>query len=978
MRKPTFAARIVALLLALLISVPAFSANADAGDSSAVVSTGSGTGATSHYDYFSDVYPSLNDASHVFKTVTYEDLAHILGSEGKYAILFGGASLPSTQAEIGYIDQVAKAYGISTIYNFDTKLDGLTLDIADSGNAFASVYTDLVNKYLTEKNAAGAAVGASPAADVKDKTFLFVYDKDHKNGDNSQPIVASLKNDGSAADFLTDGAVDASKVDAFKTQVQNVLGAAPAVDYATVANNDFFEPAFNQNVKHNSPNVGRDIFGAEDGQLVFEHVTYHELTRLLDSHGNYAILFGGSWCPNTQAAIKFINEYAKKYNIDKVYMWDPRLDAGVDVTQTDSPDFDSHDIDRLMVRGTGHPYANLYVDLVNKYLTNIQTQYVKGTTNVTYKDANGQDVVANKLQVPYLYIYNKDNKDASGVSAPILGHVELMYSWTNIQPDYQSNGVLPNTAYKTALDALFSRLESVPTQAAGVAPTTSANNDGRITGVTAALEYKAAGAANYTPVTGTSITGLAAGTYNVRYAAKPGYNGPVSSRSNGVTTLIAPTQVPYAAGESVDVIVPAGPTGGGNTGGGTTGGSTTPVKDDGVTTTTSGSTTTSSIDVPAKTDADGNTTAVVTKEAAAALVDSAKKTESAGNVAVAELKVASAADTQTARISIPRAVIDDVAANTKAQVKINYAAVGTVQFDTQALKTISAAGTGDVTIEIAKRELTAEGKEVLGDRPVYDLSVKAGDTLVSDFGGGSVKVSVPYAPKTGEDPNAIIVYYITEDGYLEPVRGKYNPATGTVDFVTAHFSQYIVAYNKVAFDDVSDAAWYGKAVTFLAAREIATGTDDTHYSPLANVTRGQFLVLLLKAYGIEPNEAEANNFADAGNAYYTPYLGAAKRLGITTGLGDNLFAPDKAITRQDLFTLLYRALDVLGKLPSGDAGSAVSSFADAGKIAGYAQDAFQALVKGGVVTGSGGKLNPAGLTTRAEVAQVLYKLLSNE
>src|SRR5450830_1791388 len=57
----------------------------------------------------------------------------------------------------------------------------------------------------------------------------------------------------------------------------------------------------------------------------------------------------------------------------------------------------------------------------------------------------------------------------------------------------------------------------------GVAPTV-AGNDGKITGTTTAMQYKLSTDATYTAVTGTSITGLTAGTYNVRYAAKTGYN----------------------------------------------------------------------------------------------------------------------------------------------------------------------------------------------------------------------------------------------------------------------------------------------------------------------------------------------------------------------------------------------------------------------------------------------------------------------
>jgi hypothetical protein len=55
--------------------------------------------------------------------------------------------------------------------------------------------------------------------------------------------------------------------------------------------------------------------------------------------------------------------------------------------------------------------------------------------------------------------------------------------------------------------------------------------------------------------------------------------------------------------------------------------------------------------------------------------------------------------------------------------------------------------------------------------------------------------------------------------------------------------------------------------------------------------------MLIRAYGISPDDNPADNFVDAGNTYYTGYLAAAKRLGITKGIGDNQFAPEQAITR---------------------------------------------------------------------------------
>ena len=116
-----------------------------------------------------------------------------------------------------------------------------------------------------------------------------------------------------------------------------------------------------------------------------------------------------------------------------------------------------------------------------------------------------------------------------------------------------------------------------------------------------------------------------------------------------------------------------------------------------------------------------------------------------------------------------------------------------------------------------------------------------------------------------------------------------------VTFDTTHFSDYAVAYNKLSFKDVAESAWYSKAVGFIAAREITTGTGGGNFSPEARLTRGQFIVMLMKAYDIAPDANPKDNFSDAGGTYYTGYLAAAKRLGISAGIGNNMFAPEKEI-----------------------------------------------------------------------------------
>ena len=303
-----------------------------------------------------------------------------------------------------------------------------------------------------------------------------------------------------------------------------------------------------------------------------------------------------------------------------------------------------------------------------------------------------------------------------------------------------------------------------------------------------------------------------------------------------------------------------------------------------------------------------------------------------------------------------------------------------ITFDKTATAYISdTAGSGSIVLSIVNADTSAlsnEAQELIGDRPAYEFKLTAGDSDLSTFGGGLAYVTIPYEPEDGEDVNRIVIYYITDDGELSVMTdSNYDGTSINAKFSTGHFSVYAVGYNEVSFDDVSEDSWYYNAVTFCAAREITTGTGDNLFSPNATLTRGQFLVMLMRAYGIEAEEDATDNFDDAGDTYYTGYLSAAKRLEITNGVGNNLYAPESKITRQDMFTLLYRALDVLGEWPEADTSATLSDFSDADAISDYAEQAMEAFVSSGIVSGSDGELDPLGNSTRAQMAQVLYNLL---
>ncbi|MFM9330777.1 YDG domain-containing protein [Paenibacillus mesotrionivorans] len=356
------------------------------------------------------------------------------------------------------------------------------------------------------------------------------------------------------------------------------------------------------------------------------------------------------------------------------------------------------------------------------------------------------------------------------------------------------------------------------------------------------------------------------------------------------------------------------------------------------------------------------------------------KTQGNGVKAAIIIQVEAGEGTAGVETRIPQTAIEQAISSGIAYLTFTTPLLSTA-FDTEALRTIAAEATGDVHFHLSPSDssgLSSEAQRLVGSRPVYDLQVISGDKTISRFGGG-VTVSVPYTPKAGEITDAIVIYYLSGSGRPAVVaESRYIPGTGMIRFRTNHFSVYGVGYNPASFRDVSEHAWYAEAVDFIAAREITSGTGDGIFSPDAAMTRGSFLVMAMRAYGITPEEPSADNFADAGSTYYTGYLAAAKRLGIAQGVDSERFVPEREITRQEMFTLIRNVLETAHRLPenTNGLGSIWSSFADSGEIESWAKEAVAFMADSGLISGSGGRLRPADTATRSEMAQLLYNLLT--
>lgn len=93
------------------------------------------------------------------------------------------------------------------------------------------------------------------------------------------------------------------------------------------------------------------------------------------------------------------------------------------------------------------------------------------------------------------------------------------------------------------------------------------------------------------------------------------------------------------------------------------------------------------------------------------------------------------------------------------------------------------------------------------------------------------------------------------------------------------------------------------------------------------------------------------------------------------GIGDNKFSPAATITRQDMFTMLYRAMELMKMTPEIYTDPWIE-YTDWDGVSTYASNPIQNLSKLGLVSGKGGGvLDPKGTATRSEAAQVIYNVL---
>ncbi|MHC1724294.1 MAG: S-layer homology domain-containing protein [Aminipila sp.] len=302
---------------------------------------------------------------------------------------------------------------------------------------------------------------------------------------------------------------------------------------------------------------------------------------------------------------------------------------------------------------------------------------------------------------------------------------------------------------------------------------------------------------------------------------------------------------------------------------------------------------------------------------------------------------------------------------------------GTVTIPSNMINTSEVKNAVTASISISKvnsTELNGSAVSAIQDHPVVELNLLVDGKIIPwKNSETAVTVSIPYTPTVDELKNSecISVYYIDENGNTFSVpNGRYDNNTGCVVFSTSHFSKYAVRYTPKSFNDLGDCSWAKKEIEVLASKGVINGVTDKEFAPSSDITRADFLLLLVKTLGLKASFDSI--FSDVQKEdYYYEAIGTAKSLGIVDGVGNGKFNPKGNISREEMTAMCARALELQGKI---NLSADLSQFDDESSISPYAVESMAKVVGLGLIKGEGETLNPSGNSTRAETAVLMYRM----
>jgi lactocepin len=236
-----------------------------------------------------------------------------------------------------------------------------------------------------------------------------------------------------------------------------------------------------------------------------------------------------------------------------------------------------------------------------------------------------------------------------------------------------------------------------------------------------------------------------------------------------------------------------------------------------------------------------------------------------------------------------------------------------------------------------------------------------------------VKVEFKYDESKLDNINEELlgVYTLNEENNeWEYVGGKVDKENNKVIVKLSHFSKYTVMASTRTFNDMINH-WAEHEVKVAAARGIIDGVDGINYAPERNITKAEFVKVLVCTLGLE-EKPYSETFIDTKDDWFTGYIEAALEAQLISAV-DNEFRPNEAITREEMASMVAAALRY--KAPEKAVATELT-FEDKDEISQEAVEAVAIAFNNGIIKGmTETTFAPKDNATRAQAAAMIYRML---
>jgi len=169
------------------------------------------------------------------------------------------------------------------------------------------------------------------------------------------------------------------------------------------------------------------------------------------------------------------------------------------------------------------------------------------------------------------------------------------------------------------------------------------------------------------------------------------------------------------------------------------------------------------------------------------------------------------------------------------------------------------------------------------------------------------------------------------------------------------------------------------AVEALAARGIINGKKETSFEPDSTMTRAEFATIITRGLGLPQNSGGVFEDVTEDDWFYN-YVGAAYSFGIIKGISEKEFNPNGTITREEAAVMVTRAAKLCGMntdMETIEVRNILAQFSDYVKASEWAQSSLAFCYNEKILDDSVLNIKPKEAVTRAEIALMLYNILSS-